>query len=172
MRRKFRTSEIILIAGFSFILVFMLVHDWIPLGPLNDVKAVSESRSAGELIVVTLIGAVQIAVLLGLALWFAGKTYPFWAKLWLIVHPSFIFAGALLDWWIPYFFGYGAEERAERYTEMFGNTHAFLPVMNGIVPNTMHVMFHSTLLLCIVTAICMSVRRAPARRQTGIAMES
>ena len=45
----------------------MLVHDWVPLGKLNDVQAAAESRSVNELIVVTLIGAGQIMLLLVLA---------------------------------------------------------------------------------------------------------
>jgi hypothetical protein len=60
------------------------------------------------------------------------------------------------DWWIPYFFGYGAEERVDRYQQMFGDTHSFLPEINGIVPNTLHVIFHSLLLLCIILTIYIS----------------
>lgn len=37
MKRQIRTSEIVLLVGLSFILIFMLVHDWVPLGQLNDV---------------------------------------------------------------------------------------------------------------------------------------
>lgn len=159
MERRIRTSEIILLIGLGFILLFMLVHDWVPLGQLNDVKAVSESRSVNELIVVTLIGAGQILLLLVLMLLFMGKKYPIWIKLWLVIHQGFILAGALLDWWIPYFFGFGAEERVERYNVMFGNTHAFLPVNNGIVPNTLHVAFHFTLLVCLLLAIYISFTR-------------
>lgn len=159
MKRQIRTSEVILLVGLSFILLFMLVHDWVRLGQLNDIRAVSESRGVNELIVVTLIGAGQILMLMVLVLLFMGKKYPIWIKLWLIIHQGFIFSGALLDWWIPYFFGFGAEERIERYNAMFGNTHAFLPVNNGIVPNTIHVMFHSALLVCLVLAIYISFTR-------------
>lgn len=98
-------------------------------------------------------------LLMTLVLLFLGKKYPIWIKLWLIIHQGFIFAGALLDWWIPYFFGFGAEKRMERYDAMFGNTHAFLPVQNGIVPNTIHVMFHSALLICLLLTIYMSTTR-------------
>jgi len=73
---------------------------------------------------------------MGGILFFIGKRYPILIKIWLIVHPLCIFLGAIMAWWVPYLFGIGAEERVERYNAMFGNTHAFLPVMNGIVPNT------------------------------------
>ncbi|WP_019638228.1 hypothetical protein [Paenibacillus fonticola] len=159
MNRKIRTSEIILLTGLSFIFLFMIVHDWVPLGQLNDVQAVSESRSVNELIVVTLIGATQILLLMALVLLFMGRKKPLWIKLWLIIHQGFIFAGVLLDWWIPYLLGFGAKEKTERYMEMFGNTHAFLPVNNGIVPNTIHVVFHFTLLVCLLVTIYISFTR-------------
>lgn len=159
MSRQIRTSEIILLAGLGLIFLFMLVHDWVPLGKLNDVQAVSEARDLGELIIVTLIGTVQILLLITIVLFYLGRKYPLWIKLWLVIHQGFIFAGALLDWWLPYLFGLGAEGRVERYSVMFGDTHAFLPVNNGIVPNTIHVMFHFTLLLCILVTIYISLTR-------------
>lgn len=82
-----------------------------------------------------------------------GKRYPIWIKFWLIIHQVCIFAGALMAWWIPYFFGYGAEQRAGRFNQMFGDTHSFLPAMNGIVPNTLHTIFHIALLTCIILTI-------------------
>ncbi|RDW15751.1 hypothetical protein CWR48_18620 [Oceanobacillus arenosus] len=157
MKRDIRVSEKALLFGYSFILLFMLVQDWVPLGPLNDLEAIAAENSTSELIVVTLIGVVQILILMGLLLLFVGKRYPIWAKLWLIIHPSCIFAGALMSWWVPYFFGIGAEERAERYDTMFGDTHSFLPIMNGIAPNTLHSLFHAVLLICIILTIYISV---------------
>lgn len=163
MKRQIRRSEMILFVGLSLIFIFMLIHDGVPLGNLNDVQAVSESRNVNELIVVTLIGAGQILLLMALLLCFIGKKYPIWIKLWLVIHQGFIFAGALLDWWIPYFTGFGSEERIERYNAMFGNTHAFLPVNHGIVPNTLHVMFHSTLFVCLMFAVYISFSRPKQR---------
>ncbi|MFS0646301.1 hypothetical protein [Siminovitchia sp. 179-K 8D1 HS] len=150
MVRQIRRSEKVLIAGLGFILLFMMFHDWVPLGPLNDVDSVAVNRPISELVIVTLFGTVQIMLLMGMVLFFIGKTYPLWIKLWLVIHQSFIMAGVLIDWWIPYFFGIGAENRVESYKAMFGNTHSFLPVMHGIVPNTIHVIFHATLLICLI----------------------
>ena len=158
MKREIRVQEKFLIAGYGLILLFMFVQDWVPLGPLNDIQAIAQENSARELIVVTLIGLVQIVILMVLILCFIGRRYPIWAKIWLIIHPSCIFAGVLMAWWIPYFFGFGAEEKAERYQTMFGNTHSFLPVMHGIVPNTLHTIFHVTLFLCILLTIYISFR--------------
>ena len=158
MKREIRVQEKFLIAGYGLILLFMFVQDWVPLGPLNDIQAIAQENSTRELIVVTFIGVVQIVILMVLILCFIGRRYPIWAKIGLIIHPSCIFTGVLMAWWIPYFFGLGAEEKAERYQTMFGNTHSFLPVMHGIVPNTLHTIFHVTLFLCILLTIYISFR--------------
>jgi hypothetical protein len=51
-------------------------------------------------------------------------------------------------------------ERAARYQAMFGGTHAFLPVHNGIRPNTLHVILHSaTLTILFVIAARMVQQR-------------
>ncbi|WP_368652488.1 hypothetical protein AB4Y30_12095 [Ornithinibacillus sp. 4-3] len=149
MERNIRLSEKFLALGYIFILIFMIVQDLVPLGPLNDLEGIAAVEPFNEIIIVTLIGVVQILLILGGILFFIGKRYPFLIKIWLIIHPSCILLGAIISWWIPYLFGIGAEEKIERYNIMFGDTHAFLPVMNGIVPNTLHTIFHLMLLICI-----------------------
>ncbi|QUW23564.1 hypothetical protein JSQ81_08700 [Sporosarcina sp. Marseille-Q4063] len=159
MKRNIRKSEKALLFGFSLLFLFMMLHDWVPLGSLNDIQAVSAESSKKELVIVTSIGAMQILLVMTILLFFIGKNYPIWAKLWLFIHPSCIFVGAMMSWWIPYLFGFGAEERAERYQVIFGNTHSLLPVKNGIVPNTLHSLFHMTLLLCIILVIYITSRK-------------
>jgi len=110
MKRNVRLSEKLLLAGLSFIFLFMIVQDLVPLGSLNDVPAIAEVRSFNELLIVTMFGSVQFLLLMGGVIYFMGKRYPIWAKLWLIIHQSSIFVGALFSWWIPYLFGIGAEE--------------------------------------------------------------
>ncbi|MGN7942523.1 hypothetical protein [Metabacillus sp. 22489] len=153
MSREIRLSEKLLLIGLSFILVFMIVQDWVPIGSLNDVQAIANERSFNELLIITVSGIVQILVLMTFVIIYMGKLYPIWVKLWLFIHQICIFVGVLIDWWIPYLFGYGAEKRVESYNQMFGDTHFFLPVMNGIVPNTLHTIFHLTLLICIFLTI-------------------
>ncbi|WP_010098693.1 hypothetical protein [Ornithinibacillus scapharcae] len=157
--RNIRLSEKILLLGYGLILIFMIVQDWVPLGILNDVEAIQQDRKTSELMVVTLIGVLQVCLFIFLIMLFMGKNYPFLIKMWLVIHPAFILGGALMSWWLPYLFGIGAEEKIERYTLMFGNTHAFLPVMNGIVPNTLHTIFHFTLLICILLSIYIFVTK-------------
>lgn len=157
MKRNIRLSEKLLLIGLIFIFLFMIVHDFVPLGPFNDVEAILNDRPLKELIFVTIVNAGQILLIIIGVLFFIGKKYPIIIKLWLIIHQSCIFIGALIAWWIPYIFGIGAEQRVERYQEMFGNTHSFLPIMNGIVPNTIHTIFHFTLLFCIILTIYICV---------------
>lgn len=157
MKRNIRLSEKLLLIGLIFIFLLMIVHDFIPLGPFNDVEAILNDRPLKELIFVTIVNAGQILLIIIGVLFFIGKKYPIIIKLWLIIHQSCIFIGALIAWWIPYIFGIGAEQRAERYQEMFGDTHSFLPIMNGIVPNTIHTIFHFTLLFCIILTIYICV---------------
>ncbi|CAG9621140.1 hypothetical protein [Sutcliffiella rhizosphaerae] len=171
MKREVRLTEKLLLAGFSFILIFMIVQDWVPLGSLNDVYAIAEDRTTGELITVTLVGFVQFLILTGVVLYFLGRRYPFLIKLWLIIHQMFIFVGALFAWWIPYFFGYGAAERVERYDQMFGNTHSFLPPMNGIVPNTLHTIFHFILFICILLTIYISITDSRKKKSTVVSLD-
>jgi hypothetical protein len=63
--------------------------------------------------------------------------------------------GMLRTWWVPYLF-VKDRVRAERYQVWFAQTHAFLPVRNGIRPDTLHVTFHVVfvtvfVLLCILS---------------------
>lgn len=139
---------------------YFIIYDCtrlVPLGSLNDVHTILEQHSFNELLIITISGVIQFALLLGGVIFFIGKRYPIWVKLWLVIHQSFIFLGALIAWWIPYLFGIGAEQRVERYNQMFGTTHTFLPVMNGIVPNTLHTVFHLVLLICIVLTLYISL---------------
>lgn len=172
MKRNIRLSEKWLFAGLSLVLIFMMIHDWLPLGILNDIEAIREVHSFNGLLITTLINVTQIIVLLGLVTMFMGKQYPIWIKLWLIIHQSCIFIGAFLSWWLPYFFGIGAADRAERYQQMFGNTHSFLPEMNGIVPNTIHVFFHLTLLSCIILSIYISLTDSKKKKQDHMLSEN
>ena len=150
MKRDIRLSEKCLVLGYIFILLFMTVQDLVPLGVLNDLEAIASVESFNETIVTTLIGVVQVLLILVGVLLFIGKRYPLWIKIWLIVHPSCILLGAIISWWVPYLFGTGTEEKIEKFNHMFGNTHSFLPIMNGIVPNTLHTIFHLVLLACII----------------------
>lgn len=157
MRRNITLVEKFFITGLGLIFLFLLLHDWIPLGPLNDLQGIRDANSLKSLILTTIINVFSISVVIGITLVYIGKRYPIWARIWLIVHLGAILYGAISAWWIPYFFGTD-NEIVERYNVMFGDTQAFLPVMNGIVPNTVHVLFHVTLFICWLLNIFISLK--------------
>lgn len=160
MNRTIKLSEKIFIAGLVIIFVFNLIHDWVPLGSLNDLEGIRSQHSISELVTITITNALSILIVLLLTLWYAGRRYPLWARIWLVVHLGSILVGVLAAWWIPYLTGTGADMVAE-YQTMFGDTHAFLPEMNGIVPNTLHVAFHIVLIAVWTLAIYIIFRQPP-----------
>ena len=136
-----RHVEIIFLALQLFQVLFLWLHDWIPLGRLNDVAAIRSQDTSLRLIVVTLIQSVPFSIGLLFSVLYFGRPYPHWLFMWLWISYSLIFIGQLRAWWIPYLL-HGEPERAARYQVMFGKTHRFLPTRNGLVPNTAHIMLH------------------------------
>ena len=146
--------EIVLTVLQAFQVLFLWLHDWVPLGRLNDVKAVRSQDSVFRLAVVTLIQSVPFTIGLLFSLAYFCRLYPRWLYLWLWISYSAIFLGQIRAWWIPYLFR-PEPERAARYQIMFGNTHRFLPTRNGLVPNTAHIMLHLATAATLLTLIAL-----------------
>ena len=161
MKRDIKSYEKAFMAGLGLIVLFMLIHDWVPLGPLNDVEGVKLENSTSGLVRTTIINTLSILIVVIIAMIFIGKRYPIWARIWLVIHLGSITAGAIMAWWIPYFFG-ADQETSKRYEVMFGNTHSFLPEINNITPNTIHVLFHLILLVTWILAIFISIKKVEA----------
>jgi hypothetical protein len=125
----------------AFQVVFLWLHDWIPLGPLHDVAAVRSQDTLQRLVLVTLVQSVPWSIGLFFSAWYFGQTYPAWLNSWLWITYALLFVGQVRAWWIPYLVR-AEPERAARYQIMFGNTHSFLPQRNGLVPNTAHILLH------------------------------
>lgn len=125
-----------------FQVFILLFHDFLPLGPLNDVRAAHRAHATVKLI----LGAIVSSLLPGIGLvltWkFTASGYPVWLVLYLLGAYLFLLVGEIEAWWATYFFGYQAAERAPLYEAMYGRTAAFLPKRNGIVPNALHVILH------------------------------
>jgi hypothetical protein len=132
-----------------FHVLFLALHDWIPLGPLNDVKAVREVNSRSKMVAATLISLTPFAIGLAASTIYFGRAYPAWLFWWLWISYGLLFVGELMDWWIPYLIR-PEPERAARYQVMFRATHAFLPKRNGVRPNTLHVILHLGTLTTLV----------------------
>jgi hypothetical protein len=144
-----RAWQSALIALQAFQLAFLLVHDWIPLERFNDVEAVRRENTLWQLLIGTTVTSIPVAVALGYSIHYFGYSYPTGVKIWLWLTYGILFAGELEAWWIPYFFG-ADPKRVRRYKTMFGNTHAFLPERDGIVPNTLHVALHAATLATLL----------------------
>jgi hypothetical protein len=143
----------------AFHVLFLSLHDWIPLGRLNDVTAVRQENPVDKLIAGTLISTFPFAFGLVASAIYAcsGGRFPGWLFNWLWISYAILFLGELRAWWIPYFFT-ADPERAARYQIMFGQTHAFLPPHKGIRPNTLHVVLHVATLSILIVFAMMAVR--------------
>jgi hypothetical protein len=125
------------------------LHDWVPLGPLNDVRRVQAEDTRARLIRVTLVQSVPYTLGLLFTLAYQRTGHPSWLWTWLWVSYGLLFAGELRAWWWPYLVR-PDPDRAARYDKMFGGTHAFLPRHNGIIPNTLHCVLHAATLGTLV----------------------
>jgi hypothetical protein len=133
--------EITLIALQAFQVAFLWIHDWVPLGRLNDIAAVRRQDTLQRLVIVTLVQSVPWTIGLIFSVKYFGRHSPDWLVTWLWVSYALLFLGQLRAWWVPYLVK-AEPVRAQRYQQMFGNTHSFLPPRNGVVPNTAHILLH------------------------------
>src|ERR1700690_4309996 len=120
-----------LIALQCFVALFVALHNWIPLGTLNDVKAVRTVFPTRKLFLTTLLNFTPVAIGLAGSVFYSGKAYPDWLLWFLWIFYVLACYGSLKSWWIPYLFR-PDPERAARDAAMYRNTHAFLPLRSGI----------------------------------------
>jgi hypothetical protein len=92
----------ILLALQAFQVLFLLIHDWIPLGRLNDVAAVRSQDTLGRLVRVTAIQTIPFAIGLYFSARYFGAGYPHWLVMWLWISYALLFIGQLRAWWVPY----------------------------------------------------------------------
>jgi hypothetical protein len=123
------------------ITAFLFLHDWIPLGRLNNLTALSGQDSLARRLITTIISGAPSAVGLVFSLRHWNTAYPGWLNLLLWINYGVLLLGLLRAWWIPYLIQ-PDPERAVRYQVIFADTHTFLPCRNGMAPNTLHVIFH------------------------------
>ena len=140
-----------LIALQSYQVLFLAIHDWIPLGRWNDVSAVRSQDTRTRLLGVTALQTLPFAYGLICSLLSFRTPFPHWLHEWLCVSYVILFFGQLRAWWWPYLLR-PEPLRAARYKIMFERTHSFLPMRNGIVPNTAHLLLHVATLatLCLL----------------------
>ena len=132
----------ILLSLQAFQVTILLLHDWIPLGLLNDIHAMRRGRTVASLALGTALSSIFPVAGFSLSLLYLNPGWPHWLEIYLLAAYGFLFVGELEAWWIPYLFS-RQPRRAAEYEAMYGKTWAFLPPRNGIRINTLHVLLHS-----------------------------
>ena len=141
--------EIALIATQTFVVLFLTLHDFVPLGRFNNLAAIRRQDSLAHSIQVTLLGAVPASIGLIFSVRSLGQAYPHWLNDYLWITYGFFFYGLLRAWWIPYLV-HPDPDRAARYQVIFAGNHSFLPPHNGIVPDTLHSIFHVAVVATLI----------------------
>ena len=140
---------LVLIALQIFHLLFLLLHDWVSFGNLNDVSAFQKSTTPPQKALSLLVPSIPIAVGLGFTLLSKTHVSSLSFRITLSALYGFLFLGELEAWWIPYAFG-TSQERVALYRRLFGATHSFLPARHGITPNTLHVVLHTATVATLI----------------------
>ena len=132
-----------------YVCLFIALHDWLPLGRLNNLGGIRAVDSRARRVVVTVLSALPyLTGFLG-SLCFAGSRFPDGLQMLLWISYGAGLAGILRAWWLPYLL-FPDPVRAQRYQVRFASTHAFLPARNGIRPDTLHVSFHAVFLVTLI----------------------
>jgi hypothetical protein len=136
----------------------LLLHDWIPLPPLNDVRAARRGHTLGAIALGTVVSSLLPSVGLVLSWLYWKSGWPNWLHIYLMAAYGFLFVGELEAWWIPCLVS-PQPKRAAEYEAMYGNTWGFLPQCNGIRINALHFLLHAaTLATLLVLASYFAVR--------------
>jgi hypothetical protein len=103
MRRLMHSVAMIaLLALQCFVVLFVALHNWIPLGTLNNVKGVRVEFPTGKLLVTTLINFTPFAIGLAATAFYFGRVYPGWVFWWLWITYGLACYGSFTAWWMPY----------------------------------------------------------------------
>jgi hypothetical protein len=139
-----------------YVVLFIALHDWLPLGRLNNLAGIRAVDTKQQLLRTTILSTLPFAVGLIGSVYYSHRYFPMWLMwvLW-ITYGAGLY-GILRAWYVPYLFA-GDPARAERYRERFANTHAFLPMRNGIRPDTLHVSFHAVMVVILALLWGLSV---------------
>jgi predicted outer membrane lipoprotein len=131
------------------VVIFLALHDWVPLGKLSNIAGLRAVDSRIKLLLGTAVSTLPFAAVLVASVLFASTHYPNWLLWWLWGTYLACAYGILRAWWIPYL-GTPDPDRAQRYRIRFAGTHGFLPLRNGIRPDTLHFAFHSLVVAILV----------------------
>jgi hypothetical protein len=144
------------LAGQLLVVLFIVLHDWIPLGRFNNLAGIRGADTTATLLLVTALSTFPYALALIASVYYAKSHFPMWLTWLLWISYGAGLYGMLRAWWVPYLL-VNDPARIARYRLRFANTHAFLPLRNGIRPDTLHVCFHAVFLVTFVL-LCLVAR--------------
>ncbi|QKW21212.1 hypothetical protein HUT16_21030 [Kitasatospora sp. NA04385] len=111
-------------------LAWLVLTEWVPMFPLNDLKP-------GNLRLRLLAAAVNYPFPLAISAGIALNSH--WSLVTALVLCGVVLTGHLLSWWIPYF-GYSTAAQRELYQRDYARTLKVLPTEgHGVVPDVQHV---------------------------------
>jgi hypothetical protein len=131
--------------------LFLLLHDCVPLGRLSNLAAVRAIDSTTKVLWTTLLSALPYAVGLGWSI----AAFPYWPgglHIYLEWLYSITLAAVLWAWWIPYL-SPSDSARAERYRTRFAGTLTFLPKRHGFAPDVLHTVYHCIVLTTLILLV-------------------
>jgi len=132
-----------------FVVIFIGLHDWVPLGRLSNLPAIRAADTRRRLVLVTLLSTLPFAIGFAASAYYAAGGFPIWLMYLLWINYVTLLYGILRAWWVPYLL-FEDPVRAARYRERFANTLAFLPTRHGIRPDALHVLFHGVFLVAFI----------------------
>ena len=150
-------ANVALLALQCFVVLFVALHNWIPLGTLNNVKGVRIVFPTGKLLLTTLLNFTPFAIGLAATAFYLGKAHPSWVSWWLWITYGLACYGSLKAWWMPYLFRHDPALVA-RYSTMYAGTHSFLPERNGIRPVTLHVLFDFVTVAILIDLAVLTIK--------------
>lgn len=142
------------------LLFFMLFHDWISVPPLNDIAALKSKDSTLYRLMGSFINGSLVLIPLVLTLFYYSQpTIPFYVGMTVMAFYLLLTIGTILSWWIPYLFG--SSQKLKKQFSKFKNTHHFLPrLKDHIIPNTLHVILHLQVWICLGLSIYFLITKA------------
>ncbi len=143
------TLDIVFLCLQGIVAAFLLLHDWVPLGRLSNLSAIRKEDSLARSVFVTLLPVVPAGFCLYYSARFFCRPYPDGVAMLLWITYGFFLVGLLRAWWVPYLL-IPDPERAARYQVIFAGTHTFLPMRNGMAPDTLHTVFHVAVVAALV----------------------
>jgi len=90
-----------LLALQCFVVLFVALHNWIPLGTLNNVRGVRAEFPTGKLLLTTLINFAPVAIGLAATAFYFGRACPAWVFWWLWITYGLACYGSFTAWWRP-----------------------------------------------------------------------